>query len=133
MLLAAQELGDTQEVGKDGQGGLLGYLKVCGVLERKTFMLLMGRILPLKISAEVKQVKETMTIEEAVADLKAAGMEPMLALYLKRYPLERDDEDAEWAKMIDVSLAPDPLADTVALEESVTKTPKDDTGNDTAE
>jgi hypothetical protein len=132
MLLAAQELGDTQEVGKDGQGGLLGYLKVCGVLERKTFMLLMGRILPLKISAEVKQVKETMTIEEAVADLKAAGMEPMLALYLQRYPLERDDEDAEWAKMIDVSLAPDPLADTVALEESVTKTPKkDDTGNDT--
>jgi hypothetical protein len=37
MLLAAQELGDTQEVGKDGQGGLLGYLKVCGVLERKTY------------------------------------------------------------------------------------------------
>jgi hypothetical protein len=83
-------------------------------------MLLMGRILPLKISAEVKEVKETMTIEEAVADLKACGMEPMLALYLKRYPIERDEENAEWAKMIDVTLAPDPLIDAMAQEESGT-------------
>jgi hypothetical protein len=59
MLLAAQETGDSQEVGKDGQGGLLGYLKVCSVLERKTFMLMMARILPLKISTEVKQLSRT--------------------------------------------------------------------------
>ena len=78
------------------------------------FTLLMGRILPLKITTEVKTEKETMTIEEAVADLKALGMEPLLALYLKRYPIERDEGDPEWAKMIDVSLAPDPLVDTVA-------------------
>jgi hypothetical protein len=69
--------------------------------------MLVGRILPLKISTEVKEVKETMTIEEAVADLKACGLDEMLAFYLKRYPLERGDEDAEWAKMIDVSLAKD--------------------------
>jgi hypothetical protein len=86
----------------------------------------------LKITTEVKQDKETMTIEEAVADLKACGMEPLLALYLKRYPIERDDGDPEWAKMIDVSLAPDPLADVLASEESGTGLPKDDTGNNTA-
>jgi hypothetical protein len=74
---------------------------------------------------DAEQDKETMTIEEAVADLKACGMEPLLALYLKRYPIERDDGDPEWAKMIDVSLAPDPLADVLASE-------KDDTGNNTA-
>jgi hypothetical protein len=129
LLQALSEVGDSEEVGKDGQGGLLGYFKKCAVLERKTTLMLAGRTLPLKISTEVKQVKETMTIEEAVADLKAAGMEPMLALYLKRYPIERDEENAEWAKMIDVTLAPDPLADTVALEESVTESLKDDTGN----
>jgi len=84
------------------------------------------RILPLKISTEVKQVKETMTIEEAVADLKACGMDEMLAFYLKRYPLERDDEDTEWAKMIDVSILDKPV-DEMAPEEM---TSKDDIGND---
>jgi hypothetical protein len=110
MMLAAQETGDSQEVGKDGNGGLLGYLKVCSVLERKTFMLMMARVLPMKITAEVKQMRERMSIEEAVAELKACGMDELLALYLKRYPLEPDEEDEAWAKMIDVSLAPDPLA-----------------------
>jgi hypothetical protein len=67
--------------------------------------MLLGRILPLKITTEVKKLKETMTIDEAVADLKAAGMEPLLAFYLKRYPIERDEGDPEWAKTIDMSLA----------------------------
>jgi hypothetical protein len=131
--MALSEVGDSEEVGKDGQGGLLGFLKRCAILERRTALLLAGRILPTKISTEVRETKETMTIEEAVADLKACGMEPLLALYLRRYPIERDEENTEWAKMIDMSLAPDPLADTVALEESVTESPKDDTGNDIAE
>jgi hypothetical protein len=86
-------------------------------------------ILPLKISTEVKEVKETMTIEEAVADLKACGLDEMLAFYLKRYPLERDDEDAEWAKMIDVSLAKDIPIDVTPEDVAP---PKDDTGNETA-
>jgi hypothetical protein len=69
-----------------------------------------------------------MTIEEAVADLKACGLDEMLAFYLKRYPLERDDENTEWAKMIDVSLAKDIPIDVTP--EDVTP-PKGDTGNDT--
>jgi hypothetical protein len=51
-------------------------------------------------------------------------MDEMLAFYLKRYPLERDDENRAWADMIDVSLAKDPPIDVTP--------PKDDTGNDTA-
>jgi hypothetical protein len=87
--------------------------------------LLLGCILPLKITQEVKQTKERMTIEEAVADLQALGMEPLLALYLKRYPLERDDENRSWAEGIDITLADNPI--------DVTPPPpkESDTGNDT--
>jgi hypothetical protein len=111
LLRAVSEVGDSREEGKDGQGGLLGYLKKAAVREEKTTLVLLGRILPLKISAEVKQIKEKMTIQEAVADLKALGMDELLAFYLKRYPIERDEEDAEWANMIDGSLVEDPPVD----------------------
>jgi hypothetical protein len=107
LLQALSEVGDSRTEGVDGQGGLLGYFKKAAIREERATMMMAARILPLKITTEVKQTKETLTIEEAVADLKAAGMEPMLALYLKRYPIERDDEDPEWAKMIDTSLAED--------------------------
>jgi hypothetical protein len=119
LLQAVSEVGDSREEGVDGQGGLVGYLKKAAVREERTTLLLLGRILPLKISAEVKEPKNTMTIEEAVADLKACGMEPLLAFYLKRYPLERDDEDHAWADMIDVSLADGPL-DGLTPEKDVT-------------
>jgi hypothetical protein len=99
---------------------LLGYLKVCGILERKTFMLLLGRILPMKISTEVKQIKEEMSLVEAVAELKACGLDEMLAFYLKRYPLERDDEDTAWADLIDGTLASDPPIDVTPPKESDT-------------
>jgi hypothetical protein len=52
MMQAAHEVGDSREEGVDGQGGILGYLKKAAVREEKTFLLLMGRILPLKLSAE---------------------------------------------------------------------------------
>jgi hypothetical protein len=73
-------------------------------LERKTTLLLASRVLP--INTEVRETKETMTIDEAVADLKAAGMEPLLAFYLKRYPIERDEGDPEWAKTIGLARRP---------------------------
>jgi hypothetical protein len=69
------------------------------------FTLLMGRILPLKVTTEVKQLKEKMTIHEAVADLKACGLDPLLAFYLQRYPIGRDEADPSWAEGIDTSLA----------------------------
>jgi hypothetical protein len=99
LLQAVSEVGDSQEVDKDGQGGLLGYLKKCAVLERKTTLMLVGRILPLKITTEVKQVKETMSIYEAIADLKACGLDELLAFYLTRYPIGPDEQNTEWADM----------------------------------
>jgi hypothetical protein len=92
LLQAVSEVGSSREVGKDGMDGLLAYLKVAAVKQENTTLMLLGRILPLKITTEVKQVKETMTIEEAVADLKACGMEPMLALYLQRYPIVGEND-----------------------------------------
>jgi hypothetical protein len=118
LLQAVSEVGDSKEVGKDGQGGLLAWLKVCAVEERKTTLLLVGRILPLKITTEVKQLKETMTIHEAVADLKALGLDELLAFYLKRYPIGRDEKDASWAEGIDITLARDPLDRELSLAET---------------
>jgi hypothetical protein len=126
LLQAVSEVGDSQEVGKDGQGGLLGFLKMCSVLERKTVLLLVGRILPLKITTEVREIREKMTIHEAVADLKACGLDPLLAFYLQKYPIGPDEEDRSWTEGIDTTI------DTTLVDgtpEAVT--PKEsDTGND---
>jgi hypothetical protein len=111
VMQAAAEVGDSCEKGKDGQGGVLGYLKVAAVEERKTFLLIMARILPLKMISEVKQFKQMVSLQEAVAELKACGLDEMLALYLKRYPLDPSEEGEAWAEMIDVELAPDPFVD----------------------
>jgi hypothetical protein len=62
--------------------------------------------------------------DEAVADLKACGLDPLLAFYLQRYPIGRDDADPSWADGIDTSLAFDLPTDV---------TPKDDTGSDTGD
>jgi len=53
--------------------------------------------------------------------LKECGLDEMLAFYLKRYPIEPDEEKTAWAEMIDVTLAPDSLVDV---------TPKNGTEND---
>jgi hypothetical protein len=107
LLQAVSEVGTSREVGVDGEGGLLGYLKVAAVREERAVLMLLGRILPLKITTEVKKLKEKMTIHEAVADLKAYGLDPLLALYLKRYPIGDDEDDPSWADGINPDLAPD--------------------------
>jgi hypothetical protein len=81
-----------------------------------------GRFRPRQI---VDLLKEKMTIHEAVADLKAYGLDPLLALYLKRYPIGENEDDPSWADGINPDLAPD----TDAL---IDVTPKDVTPDDTA-
>ena len=71
LLQAVSEVGSSRKVGEDGNDGLLAYLKVAAVNQENTTLILLGRILPMKISTEVKEIKETMSIYEAVADLKA--------------------------------------------------------------
>jgi hypothetical protein len=104
LLQAVSEVGSSREVGKDGRDGLLAYLKVAAVSQEKTTLLLLGRILPLKITTEVREIKEKMTIHEAVADLKACGLDPLLALYLQRYPIGPDEENTEWAEGVDTTI-----------------------------
>jgi hypothetical protein len=68
---AATEVGDSTVEGKDGKGGLLGYLKVSAVAQRKTFMILLGRALPLQVNATVAH-KTILSREEAIARIEAA-------------------------------------------------------------
>ena len=96
------------------------------------FTLLLGRILPQKITTEVKQLKEKMTIHEAVADLKACGLDPLLAFYLQRYPIGRDEVDTSWAEGIDTSLAYDLPTDVTPPKDDTESDAGNGTKNDTA-
>jgi hypothetical protein len=122
LLQAVSDVGSSRVEGVDANDGLYGYLKKAAIREEKTTLLLLGRILPQKITSEVKQLKEKMTIHEAVADLKACGLDPLLAFYLQRYPIGRDEKDPSWADGINLDAAYD-------LPTEVT--PKNDTENDT--
>jgi hypothetical protein len=113
----------TPPASKDGNSGALAYLKVSAIKERKTFLLMMARILPTKIHSEVRQVKENLSLTEIVAELKACGLDEMLALYLKRYPLERDEEDTAWADLIDVTILDQPATDKPAIDVSPNASP----------
>ena len=110
ILRAAEEVGDSQEVGKEGNGGALAYLKVSAIKEPKTFQLMMARILSTKIHSEVRQVKENLSLMEAVAELKARGLDPRLAFFLNGYSVERDEEDSAFADLIDVTILDQLLA-----------------------
>jgi hypothetical protein len=115
-LRAAEEVGDSQEVGKDGNGGALAYLKVSAIKERKTFKLMMARILSTKIHSE-GQVKENLSLTEAVAELKACGLDERLAFYFMR-PVERDEEESAFADLIDVTILDQLATDNPAIDAS---------------
>jgi hypothetical protein len=88
-----EEVGDSQEVGKDGSGGALAYLEVSAIKERKTFMLILLRFLA--IGAEsFPPLKKVLTREEAVAALKERGLNPELINFLRRLPFPEDEETA---------------------------------------
>jgi hypothetical protein len=118
ILRAAEEVGDSQEVGKDGNGGALAYLKVSAIKERKTSQLMMARILSTKIHSEVRQVKENLSLMEAVAELKARGLDPRLAFFLNGYSVERDEEDSAFADLIDVTILDQLATDKPAIDAS---------------
>jgi hypothetical protein len=92
LLRAAAEVGDSMEAGRDGAGGVLGYLKVSAVEERKAFLALLGRALPLQVQADVRN-KLILTLEEAKAALKVHGLPAELIDQLRpiEYALEGPD------------------------------------------
>ena len=52
-LLAAENVGDRLEIGpnveRHGEGGALAFLETCAITERKTFLTVMARLLPITI------------------------------------------------------------------------------------
>jgi hypothetical protein len=67
-------------------------LKVSAVLERRAFLALVGRILPLQVQADVSH-KPVLTREEAIAALKLHGLPAELIdqLWPIEYALEGPD------------------------------------------
>jgi hypothetical protein len=107
ILRAAAEVGDSTTPGEDGKGGALGFLKVSAVMERRAFLALFGRALPVHISATVTH-KPVMTLDEAVAELKARGLPAQLIEYFR--PLDgelgEDDEPNPYDDPIDPEAKP---------------------------
>jgi hypothetical protein len=73
LLRAAAEVGDSTQPGRDGKGRVLGYFKVSAILERRTYLALLGRGLPLYLHAQVSH-KPILTREEAIAESKQRGL-----------------------------------------------------------
>jgi hypothetical protein len=106
LIQAAAEVGDSTEIGKDGEGGVLGYLKVSAVAERKTFMILLGRALPHQVNATVAR-KTILSREEAIAELKLRGL---------------PDEIIEMLQPVEYMLdGPDPYGDDDAIDPEADK------------
>jgi hypothetical protein len=107
LLLAAGEVGDSITPGVDGKGGVLGYLKVSAVTERRAFLALIGRGLPVHVNATVAH-KPVMTLDEVVAELKARGLPAQLIEYFR--PLDdelgEDDEPNPYDDPIDPQAKP---------------------------
>jgi hypothetical protein len=106
LVRAATEVGDSTVPGEDGKGGLLGYLKVSSVVERKTFMILLGRAVPLQVNATVAH-KTILSREEAIAELKLRGL---------------PDEIVEMLQPVEYVLdGPDPYGDDDAIDAEAAK------------
>ena len=66
-LLAAENVGDRLEIGpngeRHGEGGALAFLETCAITERKTFLTVMARLLPITIkTAPIEKGAHTLEI-----------------------------------------------------------------------
>jgi len=92
LVRAATEVGDSTVPGEDGKGGLLGYLKVSAVKQRRTFMIVLGRALPIQVNATVAH-KTILSREEAIAELKQRGLADKIIEMLKPVEYVLDEPD----------------------------------------
>jgi hypothetical protein len=107
LLRAADEVGDSTTPGVDGKGGVLAYFKVSAVAERRAFLVMIGRGLPVHVNATVTH-KPAMTLDEAVAELKARGLPAQLIEYFRPVDdeLGEDDEPDPYDDPIDPGAKP---------------------------
>src|SRR6202162_5354065 len=93
-LQATDEVGDRTEIGPngelDGNGGALAYLRVTALTERKTFLTVMARLLPITIKT-APPIKKVLTREEALHELRERGLDPRLVDHLCRWPFPEED------------------------------------------
>jgi hypothetical protein len=96
----------AERLGSDGKGkdGKLGYLMWLGLEVPTSFAVLLRAVLPVHINATVTH-KPVMTLNEAVAELKARGLPPPLIEYLRQVDDELGEDDE-----------PDPYDDPIDLE-----------------
>jgi hypothetical protein len=113
LLRAAAEVGDSITPGEDGKGGVLGFLKVSAVTERRAYLALIGRALPVQVNARVTP-KPTMTLDEVAAELRARGLPPQLIEYLRSVDDELGEDDE-----------PDPYDDPIDLQAEPPAKPED--------
>jgi hypothetical protein len=93
-LLAADNVGDRTKIGpngeRHGEGGALAYLETCAIEERKTFLTVMARLLPITIK-QAPPIKKVLTREEALHELRERGLDPRLIDHLRRLPFPQQD------------------------------------------
>ncbi len=112
LLRGAAEVGDSITPGEDGKGGILGYFKVSAVTERRAYLALIGRSLPVQVNAKV--TPKPMTLDEVAAELKARGLPPQLIEYLRSVDDELGEDDE-----------PDPYDDPIDLQAEPPAKPED--------
>ena len=85
----------------------MAYLKVSAVTERRAFLVMIGRSLPVHVNATVTH-KPVMTLDEAVAELKARGLPAQLIEYFRPVDdeLGEDDEPDPYDDPIDPRAEP---------------------------
>jgi hypothetical protein len=103
----AENVGDRTEIGPNGErhgdGGALAFLETCAITERKTFLTVMARLLPITIKT-APPIKKVLTREEALHELKERGLDPELINHLRRLPFPEEDVpalDELYPKIID--------------------------------
>jgi hypothetical protein len=106
-LLAAENVGDRLKIGPNGErageGGALAFLEVCAIEERKTFLTVMARLLPITIKT-APPLKKVLTREEALHELRERGLDVRLIDHLRRLPFPEEDVpalDELYLKIID--------------------------------
>jgi hypothetical protein len=99
----------AERLGRDGKGkdGTLGYLMRLGLEVPTSFAVLLRAVLPVHINAAVTH-KPVMTLDEAVAELKARGLPSQLIDYLRSVDdgLGEDDEPDPYDDPIDLQAEP---------------------------
>jgi hypothetical protein len=94
-LMAAENVGDRTKLGpngeRHGEGGALAYVETSAILERKTFLTVMARFLPITIKS-APPIKKVLTREEALHELKARGLDPRLIDHLRRLPFPEEEK-----------------------------------------